>query len=44
MNMSSEDHSPKITDTLLFIAINSIGTYVTAKGSDWKWFNKEIQN
>lgn len=44
MNMSTEHHSPKITGTLLFIAINSIGMYVTAKGSEWKLFNKEIEN
>lgn len=32
MNMSSEDHSPKITDTLLFIAINSMAYMWQPKG------------
>lgn len=33
-NMSTENCSPEITDTLLFIAINSIGMCVTAKGQN----------
>lgn len=32
--MSTEHCSPEITDTLLFIAINSIGMCVTAKGQN----------
>lgn len=42
--MSTEHHFPKIEDNLFLLAINDIGMYVTTKGLEWKWFNKEIQN